>query len=84
MAAITPLNKDRQFERSSKLLSDIKCGSFVSIPWPSNLYCVVRGVFSSTKHLGVEHNLLELRFCEHGSLFLLTTLVSLDLNTVYC
>jgi hypothetical protein len=24
--------------------------TFVSIPWPSNLYCVTRGVFSSIKH----------------------------------
>jgi len=55
MAAVTPLNNVRQFERSSQQLRDITCRSFVGIPWPSTLYCVTRGVFSSTKHIGMEY-----------------------------
>jgi len=38
-------------ERNSQLLRDITCRSFVCIPWPSTLYCVPRGVFSSTNHI---------------------------------
>ena len=66
MTAVTPLNIVRQFVRSSQLLSDITCRSIVNIPWPSNLYCVIRGVFNSTKHIGMEY--IRVTFlCTHTS-----------------
>jgi len=56
ITAVTTLNKVRGFAQSIKILTDIMCRSFVSIPWPSNLYCVNHGVSSGTKHIGVEYN----------------------------
>ena len=47
------------------------CKSFVSIPWPSTLYCLNRGVFSSAKHIGVEYTRAKCQW----TLFLLSTLV---------
>jgi hypothetical protein len=71
MTAATLLNEVREIAHTLQLLNDNMCKSFVSIPWPSTLYCVNRGVFSSTKHIGVEYTRVECQW----TLFLLTTLV---------
>jgi len=55
MTVVKPLNKVIHFARSSQLLSDITCGSTVYIPWPSTFYGMTRGVFSSTKQIGMEY-----------------------------
>jgi len=71
MTAVTLLNKVREFAHGLQLLNDNMCKSFVSIPWPIKLYCVNRGVFSSTKHTGVEYTRAKCQW----TLFLLSTLV---------
>ena len=55
MTVVMPLNKVIHCARSSQLLSDITCGSTVYTPWPSTLYCMTRGVFSSTIQIGMEY-----------------------------
>jgi len=55
MTAVTALNKFVNFERRSKVFSDITSKSFVRIPWLCTLYCVTLGVFSRKKPKYMEY-----------------------------
>jgi hypothetical protein len=81
MTAVTALNKVRQFVPSSQMLRDITIRTFFRIPWPSTLYCVTRGDFSSTKQRGMEH--IRVTFV-WTLLWLTKTYFSTVLNTVCC